>query len=525
MKRGLRLRWQLTLSHLVAVAVTLVSMIAAIVLLATLVVAPHAKDRQQPVDDARTAALAISGLLGPADSGDLNGALRAVANPNFRFPNPGAAFGRPAQFGGGGSPLQNVSYIALVGSDGRELASSDLSGPSFAPPERSEWAPLAGRALSGDTAAGELMIVRTGPGPAALAAFPVADANGRPQAAVILAVSALPPPSVGFGFSQALAFFGAASLAVLLAASVFALGSSSLVAYLLARRVVRRLERLGQAAEALAAGQLATRVEDMGDDELGQLGRRFNQMAADLQGSLNQLTEERDRITGLLKARRELVASVSHELRTPVATVRGYLESALQHGGQLPEDLRADLETVEVEIRRLQRLIEDLFTLARAEVGRLELSLEPTDIGDVVRHAVDTAAPLAWNQWRVQVVAGVAPNLAPARADAERLQQVLSNLITNAVRHTPPGGLVAAAVAADDGLVQVDVRDTGAGIAAEDLPHVFERFYRGRDEQGREGAGLGLAVAKELVEAMGGTVEADSLAGEGSCFTVRLPRA
>jgi two-component system, OmpR family, sensor histidine kinase BaeS len=97
--------------------------------------------------------------------------------------------------------------------------------------------------------------------------------------------------------------------------------------------------------------------------------------------------------------------------------------------------------------------------------------------------------------------------------------------MSNAVRHTPPGGLVAAAVAADDGIVRVDVRDTGAGIAPEDLPHVFERFYRGRDEEGREGAGLGLAVAKELVEAMGGTVEARSIAGEGSCFTIRLPRA
>jgi signal transduction histidine kinase len=412
-----------------------------------------------------------------------------------------------------------------VGPKGRELASSNSAGSCFSPPERGEWAPLASKALAGDTAAGDLIVARTGPGPAALAAYPVSETNGRPQAAVILAVSALPPPSASFSFSQAVAFFGAVSLAVLLAASVFALGSSSLVAYLLARRVVHRLERLGRAAEALAAGQLATRVENMGDDELGQLGHRFNQMAGDLQGSLNQLTEERDRVTGLLKARRELVASVSHELRTPVATVRGYVEAALRRGDHLPGELRADLETVEAEIRRLQRLIEDLFTLARAEVGRLELRLEPTDIRQVVQHTVDTAAPLAWNQWRVQVVAEAGPDLAPARVDAERLQQVLSNLMSNAVRHTPPGGLVAAAVAADDGIVRVDVRDTGAGIAPEDLPRVFERFYRGRDEEGAEGAGLGLAVAKELVEAMGGTVEARSIAGEGSCFTIRLPRA
>ena len=521
----LRFRWQLTLSHLAAVAVTLVSMTAAIVLLAVLVVAPHVSSREQPVDDARTAALAVGGMVGLADTTTLDGALRTVASPDFRFPNPGSGLGRPSQFGGSGAALQNVSYIVIVGPDGRELASSDATGQAFSPPERGEWMPLVARALSGDVKPGDLMIVREDQEPAVLAAYPIRDESGHLAAALILAASAAQATPASRGFSQALAFFGVASLVALLAASVFALASSSLVAYLLARRVVRRLECLGRAAEALAAGELMARVEDAGDDELGQLARRFNQMAGDLQASLNQLTEERDRVTGLLKARRELVASVSHELRTPVATVRGYLEAALRRGGRLPDQLRADLETVEREIRRLQRLIEDLFTLARAEVGRLELQLQPTNLDDVVRSAVDTAAPLAWSQRRVQVVYEAEPDLAPARADALRLQQVLSNLVTNAVHHTPPGGVVAANVAADDGLLRIDVRDTGAGIAPGDLPHVFERFYRGRDEDAREGAGLGLAVAKELVEAMGGTVAAESIVGEGSCFTVRLPRA
>ncbi|MGH2519347.1 MAG: sensor histidine kinase, partial [Chloroflexota bacterium] len=247
--------------------------------------------------------------------------------------------------------------------------------------------------------------------------------------------------------------------------------------------------------------------------------------AADLQASLVQLTAERDRVSGLLTARRELVASVSHELRTPVATVRGYVESALQRTDRLPADVQADLRTVEAEVRRLQRLIEDLFTLARAEVGRLELRLEPTDIAEVVQRAVSTAAPLAWQQRRVQVILEAPAGVARGRADAARLQQVLSNLVSNAVRHTPPGGLVSASVATEDGIVRVDVRDTGSGIAPDDLPRVFERFYRGRDEDGRDGAGLGLAVCKELAEAMGGTVEAASVAGEGSCFTIRLPCA
>ncbi|HEX6511765.1 MAG TPA: ATP-binding protein [Chloroflexota bacterium] len=517
----MRLRWQLTLSHLAAVAVTLVSMIAAIVLLVTLFIFPRFNTADQPLAFARTVAGSLGDLVGQANGEQLDGALRVLASSNTAR-SFGPAFGRPPQFGGA---IQDLSYIVLIGPDGQELASSDPAGAGFAPSELGEWAVLAARALAGDTSSAELMAPRSGAGPAALTAYPVLNAGGQPVAAVVVAVSSLPHASSGFGFSQALAFFGAASLFVLLAASVFALVSSSAVAYLLARRVVRRLERLGQAAEALAAGAAGARIDDPGDDELGHLAHRFNQMSADLQRSLNQLREERDRVTGLLKARRELVASVSHELRTPVATARGYLESVLRRRSDLPEALRADVQTVEAEIGRLQRLIDDLFTLSRAEAGRLELRLEPTDLGAVVQRAVDTLAPLAWKQWRVQVVVEVPGALEPAQADAERLQQVLSNLLSNAIRHTPPGGLVAVSVDAEDSRLRLNVRDTGPGIAAEDLPHIFERFYRGRGEADTEGAGLGLAVAKELVDAMGGDVQVASASGEGTCFTVTLATA
>jgi signal transduction histidine kinase len=278
-------------------------------------------------------------------------------------------------------------------------------------------------------------------------------------------------------------------------------------------------------SRAPPAGDLTSRVEEGRADEVGQLARRFNQMAADLERTLRDLAAERDRVTGLLENRRQLVAGVSHELRTPVATVRGYLESALRRGEVLPADLRADLATVEREVERLGRLIEDLFTLSRAEVGRLELRPEPTDAGAVVRRLAETMAPLAWGQRRVQVLADIAPDLPPACADAQRLEQIVANLLGNAVRHTPPGGLVAVVVAAEPDAVRVEVRDTGEGIAPEDLPHIFERFYRGHGGDGRGGAGLGLALVKELAEAMGGAVEAASTPGEGSCFTVRLPRA
>jgi signal transduction histidine kinase len=223
-------------------------------------------------------------------------------------------------------------------------------------------------------------------------------------------------------------------------------------------------------------------------------------------------------VSGLLESRRQLVAGVSHELRTPVATVRGYLDSAVRRDGALPDDLHHDLETAQRELGRLQMMIEDLFTLARADVGRLELRLAPTDIGSIVGGQVATAQPLAWRQRQVQLEAET-PQEAMALADAQRVAQIVSNLLSNAVRHTPPGGLVVASVSADSEWVTMTVRDTGEGIAEENLPRIWERFFRGRDGD----AGLGLALVKELTESMGGTVAVESTPEQGSTFTVRLP--
>jgi signal transduction histidine kinase len=340
-------------------------------------------------------------------------------------------------------------------------------------------------------------------------------------------------------------------LALSIAASLAVLPPAALISYLALRRTTRRLEQLAAGAEALRAGDLAARVPVGGQDEVAQLQATFNAMAVDLERTLRDLEAERDRVAGLLEARRQLVASVSHELRTPVATVRGYLESIRRRseavtagppassGAALSEAngqglnettgngqaLWADLETIEREIARLQRIIEDLFTLSRAEVGRLDLRPEPTDAGALVRRLVESIAPLAWGQRRVEVLAEVAPGLPPARVDAQRLEQIVSNLLGNAVRHTPPGGLVAASASVEPNAVRVEVRDTGEGIAPDELPRVFERFYRGQGSDGRAGAGLGLALVKELAEAMGGSAEAASTPGEGSRFTVRLPRA
>jgi len=517
-----RLRWQLTLSHLVAIAFTLVSMIGAMVLIATSWIGTQTNPAREPTRDAQFVAQAVGGIVTRGESAELNTILRAMVDGRLRLTIP---TGPPVAHGPGGlvPSLDNVSYIAVVTADGRLVGSSDASGAAFTPPERDAWSALAAEAMARRRAP-DLGAARTD-GTTALGAYPVLRDDGRPVASVVVAIpsAALARPMGILDPLRALAIFGAVSVAVLGAASLFALASASFVAYLLSRRLVATLERLGRAVEELAAGDLAARAPVSGDDEVGQLGQRFNHMAADLERTMHELEAERDRVGGLLTARQQLVAGVSHELRTPVATVRGYLESILgrAHSG----DLRADLETMDRELNRLQRLIDDLFTLSRAEVRQLELRPAPTDTGALVKRLVDTMAPLAWSQRRVQVIAEVAPDLPLANVDAERFEQMVSNLLGNAVRHTLPGGLVAVVVAAEPDALRLEVRDTGEGIAPEDLPYVFERFYRGQNEDGRGGAGLGLALVKELAEAMGGTVEAASVPGEGSCFELRLPLA
>ena len=295
--------------------------------------------------------------------------------------------------------------------------------------------------------------------------------------------------------------------------------------YFVARSLTKRLERLAVATHQVQAGDYAVRIDTVGQDEIAQLQSDFNAMTSTLDRSVREVQAERDRVAALLNERRELIASVSHELRTPVSTLRGYLESALTNWDVTPpETLRHDLAIMDRETDRLQTLIDDLFTLARAEVGQLTLVCQPIDLGTLAARVVDTIAPLAWQTSRVQVATEVQSDVRGI-ADEGRLEQVLRNLIHNAVRHTPPGGIVAVIVDRGDRTATIEVRDTGEGIAPEDLPHVWERFYRAGNSQARgDGAGLGLALVKELVEAMGGSVGVESKLGEGSCFTMILPQ-
>jgi signal transduction histidine kinase len=324
-------------------------------------------------------------------------------------------------------------------------------------------------------------------------------------------------------------FLGVATIG-LAVALIIILPPAALASYLYSRRMIRRLQALAQTASELQGGNYAARVEVSGADEVAQLQSNFNAMATDLEDALAEIQAERDKVANLLDAQRQLTASVSHELRTPLATIQGYLEPALE----APQSVNAEiLEIIQREAQHLQRLIDDLFTLSQAEVKALKLQIQPVDVRTVVERMAEAHAPLAWQRSRVEVIVQNEGAVPLALADEGRLAQILTNLLHNAIRHTPPGGIVALVILAveDDiypnGCVQVEVRDTGDGIAPEDLPLIWDRFYRGSGGQpGTEsGAGLGLALVKELTETMRGTVAVESELGVGSVFTIRLPRA
>lgn len=316
------------------------------------------------------------------------------------------------------------------------------------------------------------------------------------------------------------AFFPAATLIILgfLVTLCVILPPSALFSYFVSRRVTRRLEALTKTTTALRNGDYQARVEVVGEDEIAHLQSDFNAMADKLSSTLRDLGEEKNTVARILQSRRDLVANVSHELRTPVATLRAAMETLLERWDDTPpEENRQKVALMESEVQHLSALIDDLFTLSQADVDHLSLECSPTDLHPLILQVVDSISPLAWQSGRVEVTAQLPKDLPDLLVDPQRMQQVLLNLLRNGVRHTPPGGIVAVLVESIDGEVRIDVRDTGEGIDPEDLGHVFERFYRGKNAS-RESAGLGLALVRELVEAMGGSVSAESEPGKGSCF-------
>ena len=300
------------------------------------------------------------------------------------------------------------------------------------------------------------------------------------------------------------------NLLLIVAALAVCLGL--IAAAVLSRSLTAPLQRLVTAARAVAARDFSHRVRTGGSAELAEVSRSFNEMAAALEQAEVQ--------------RQNLVADVAHELRTPLSVLQGNLRAILD--GVYPLD-NSEVAHLYDETRLLSRLVDDLQELALADTGQLRLNLCPTDVAQVIHSTMDDLA-LAAEAQEVTLSTRVPDDLPPAQADPGRLAQVLRNLLVNALRHTPSGGSVTMTVSSAGEAVEIAVADTGEGIAPEDLPYVFDRFWRAERSRARGGrwaggTGLGLPIAQSLVEAQGGRIWAESEPGQGSTFHFTLPLA
>lgn len=295
----------------------------------------------------------------------------------------------------------------------------------------------------------------------------------------------------------------------LLLGGSLAIAIALLLTFVLSRRMTSPIGALAKAARRLGRGDLSQRVELQGEGEVAALAQAFNSMAADLEHA-EQL-------------RRNLVADVAHELRTPLSNIQGYLE-AIRDRVMKPD--AATIRSLNEEAALLSRLVDELQELSLAEAGELKLVYQAEDIAKLVKQAVTPWQPQLTAK-EISLSLDLPDNLPLVNIDWQRVNQVLHNLLENAVAHTGKGGTINVAATTQGDWVEVCVSDTGEGIPAEDLPNIFERFYRVDKSRARVtgGSGLGLTIAKRLVEAHGGTITVQSKLGKGSRFSLTLPIA
>lgn len=297
---------------------------------------------------------------------------------------------------------------------------------------------------------------------------------------------------------------------------IFAGSIAMALGFFLTNALTDRIQVLDQAAREVASGDFNVRVPVNGNDELADLAVTFNEMSVQLEDAARQQRQLED-------LRRDLIAWVSHDLQTPLTSIRAIVEALADGVVEDPETVQRYLETAQKEIRSLSELIDDLFQMAQLDAGGLPLDRENNSLSDLISDTLESFSELAARKG-VDLRGSADSQVDPVYMDARRIGRVLSNLISNAIRHTPEGGQVRVQALPLKGGALVEVSDNGEGIRPEDLPNVFERFYRGERSRSRAtgGAGLGLAISKGIVEAHGGYINVDSVPGE-TRFYFNLP--
>ena len=297
-------------------------------------------------------------------------------------------------------------------------------------------------------------------------------------------------------------------LAPLVKAGLAALILGVVVAWLLSRSVAAPLRRLTEAARALTAGDLTVRVSETGPDEVRELAQAFNEMAT--------------RVETSQQAQRDLVTNIAHDLRTPLTSIQGFAQALAEDVAATPEARRKAAVAIREEAQRMDQMTRVLLDLARVEAGESVLDFGPVDLVEVVQDRLAHLAPLA-KERRVRLEQRAAPESLVVTGDRTRLEQVVDNLLHNALEHTAPNGWVQVTLRAEPPWAVLAVADNGEGIPPGDLPRIFERFYRVDRSRQRAGFGLGLAIVKQIVEAHKGTIDVQSKLGTGTTFYVRFP--
>jgi len=292
--------------------------------------------------------------------------------------------------------------------------------------------------------------------------------------------------------------------------SALALALAVVLAYLIARSIVRPLQSMARGAHALARGEYGHTVPVAGPGEVREVATAFNRMSTE--------------VLRTQQAQRDFVANVSHELKTPLTSIQGFSQAIVDGAAGDDAGVRQAAGVIHAEAERLRRLADDLLELARLDAGQITMRREPVDLAAVLRACGDRLS-LRAQEAGVTLTVQAPANL-PLTGDGDRLAQVFTNLLDNALTHTPAGGRITMAAGEEQGTIAVRVADTGKGIPAAELPRIFERFYQVDKSRRRStgGAGLGLAIVRELVQAHGGTVSVKSIEGMGTEFTVELPK-